>query len=184
MFKVSFQFEQLKIEKYALSVYQSFRECFKEFPFEYSVLKLDFSTLWIKSQEFTKYPMLYFISSSWTIINGKYRNYRLIIKFWSNIQISSFLSLNSIKRKNVFFHIPFDRFNSLVHTNHSYIRIISCRIVKLANKPYVTSSQGNYISIFVSKTSPFPKQNWFRDHSDPDIKRRVDNRNRYSGFSF
>lgn len=181
MFKVSFQFEQLKIEKYALSVYQSFRECFKEFPFEYSVLKLDFSTLWIKSQEFTKYSMLYFISSSWTIINGKYRNYRLIIKFWSNIQISSFLSLNSIKRKNVFFHVPFNRFNTLVHTNHSYIRIISCRIVKLANKPYVTSSQGNYISIFVSKTSPFPKQNWFRD---PDIKRRVDNRNRYSGFSF
>lgn len=179
MFQVSFEFEQLKIEKYVLSViypYDRVSRCFKEFPFEYSVLKLDFSTLWIKSLQSI---LCYTLSLSWTIIIGKYWNYRLIeiliqylnffffpyLELLRNFLLS--LSLSILLNGNMFFHISFRRFNILMHTlisNESFLypnNLLSNR--ETCKQVNVTSSQGNYISIFVSKTSPFPKQNWFRD---------------------
>lgn len=151
-FKVSF--EQLEIEKYILSVYQFFQRCFKEFPSEYSLLT-SFES------KFTKvYKVFCVIFHTFVLNNYKISKLVEILIEYSNFFLSlAYLEFFSQFYSKICFFSRKIRY-SCFRTNHCYIRIISCRIVKLANKSYVTSSQGNYISTFVSKTSPFPKQNW------------------------
>lgn len=169
-FKLSFEFEQLKIEKYVSLLYaiRTTNIASKSFPLNTAFSNSTFLYLQIKSREFRKvYKPLYFIFVS---NNYKYSNYRIIeiliecsnfflslAYLYIEFSLSLSLSLNSIKWKNVFSLLYLSKHSILLLSNESflYIRIISRETCKQVN---VTSSQGNDISIVKSRV-PFPKQN-------------------------